>query len=150
MEELWKAHVAPTDEVYVGGDFAYKARREWHVDPEELLDRLPGVKHLIRGNHDLEFKIDKLEGWASVRDYVEIRHEGKRFVMSHYPMETWRNAHHGWIMLHGHTHGNLHRTIAHRFDIGVDATKIFYPVDILHYAELAAQQEYEPQDHHGE
>lgn len=150
MIEMWNFAVKPNDVVYVLGDFAYSARKEWHIDPIELLARLHGTKHLVCGNHDYEYKIHKIDGWASVQDYAELRHEGKRFVMSHYPMETWRNAHHGWIMLHGHTHGTLKRIIPHRFDVGVDATGAYFPVPIMHFAEIAAKQQFEPQDHHGD
>lgn len=150
MIKAWNAVVGPSDHVFVLGDFAYKSRKNGHIDPEGLLAMLHGTKDLIIGNHDLEFDIDRLSGWNRVDHYREFKHEKRRFVMSHYPMETWRNAQHGWIMFHGHTHGSLKRVIPHRFDVGVDVTRLWAPVDIMEYAEVAAKQKFEPQDHHGE
>ena len=150
MIEAWNAFVGKTDVTFVCGDFAYAAKREGHMDPEKILAALHGKKELIIGNHDLEYGIDKLSGWSNVTHYREFKHEKKRFVMSHYPFETWRNAQHGWIMLHGHTHGSLKRIIPHRFDVGVDVTKTWAPIPIMHFADLASQQIFEPQDHHGD
>lgn len=150
MIEAWNAHVGVKDEVFVAGDFSYGARREYHMTVEDILRYLNGTKHLILGNHDLEYKIGDVPGWATVQHYREFKMNKIRYVMSHYPMETWRNAQHGWIMLHGHSHGGMKRIIPHRFDIGVDSTQVFHPLPLSHFAELAAAQEFEPQDHHGD
>lgn len=150
MIEAWNAHVTPKDETFILGDFSYKAKTEEHTDPQAILNALNGKKHLVIGNHDLEYGMDRLDGWESVQHYREFKMHGKRYVMSHYPMETWRNAQHRWLMLHGHTHGSLKRIIPHRFDVGVDSVGVFHPLPFSHFAAIAETQPYEPQDHHGD
>lgn len=93
--------------------------------------------HLILGNHDQsirdnkKFKIIISEGilaeeflgktllpgntyyftmkelFVSVNQRVELNYNDKKFILDHYPLETWNQAMHGAIMVHGHVHGAL-------------------------------------------
>jgi calcineurin-like phosphoesterase family protein len=160
MIAAWNAVVDPEDTVYCMGDFAFKWRGNRHVTYDELGERLNGLKHLIIGNHDLERNdadddgTDKIKDhwmWESVQSYLEIKFGKSRFVLFHYPIETWRNAHKGWYHLHGHCHGTLKRVIPHRIDMGVDCWPNYAPVNLEHVRDiLAAQENYLPQDHHGD
>ena len=55
LEENWRAAVRPEDTVVIAGDIS------WGLDISEsredfaFLDRLPGRKLLLKGNHDLWF-----------------------------------------------------------------------------------------------
>lgn len=161
MVNAWNSCVAPADDVYYLGDFALAK------DPAGYFHRLNGRKHLVRGNHDGP-KVLRLP-WSSQSDIkrVKVHTEGEshRFVLCHYPMETWQDAHHGAIHLHGHSHGTMNRRGPHdrngpRFDVGVDAVDgwrwsdpllLFSPISateivrIIKHTGLA----YDPVDHHG-
>lgn len=99
--------VRPSDTLVLLGDLMFEKDTN-AVDV--LLRSLPGKqKILVRGNHDNE-TVARWNGWKAVADLLQIRikHSGRtwQIVMCHYPMETWRAAHHGGVHLHGHTHGH--------------------------------------------
>lgn len=95
----WNSVVSCDDSVYVLGDIS------WHNTGRtvEILDRLTGIKHLIRGNHD------KLSGtvasrFESVGDYLTLDDSGTQVVMSHYPMPFWDGQLEDSVHLYGHIH----------------------------------------------
>lgn len=111
----WNSQVALTDIVYNLGDVSFhrdKARTK------ELLYRLNGQIHLIRGNHDKGLKTDRFE---AVHDYHERRSGNIHIVMMHYPLAIWNKGHHGAIMLHGHSHGSFKGGRGRIMDVGWDA-----------------------------
>src|ERR1700679_1209220 len=55
----WNSVVGENDDVFFGGDFMFSKKDVW-------FDRLNGVKHLIKGNHDHKETL-KL-GWYSIHD----------------------------------------------------------------------------------
>jgi calcineurin-like phosphoesterase family protein len=110
----WNARVAPGDSVWHLGDFARSAARV-----PELLGRLNGAKHLIRGNNDPEDDL-AAPGWASVGDYAEIEVDDRRLILCHYPFRSWNGQHRGAVNLHGHSHGKL-KPLPRQYDVGVDA-----------------------------
>jgi calcineurin-like phosphoesterase family protein len=77
-----------------------------------------------------------------------LREEGVRAVACHYPMETWKSAHKGYLMLHGHSHGTLRRKLPHRFDVGADVFDT--PASLRNLASIAAEEMFLPTDHHGD
>ena len=81
----WNAVVAPGDTVWHLGDFSYKChpRRE-----RAIFDRLHGVKHLVRGNHDRDAGLP----WASIRDVRQVIVEGTRIWLSHYRTQDMAEA----------------------------------------------------------
>lgn len=109
----WNEAVGPEDEVWHLGDVARKPS-----GVAELLGRLNGTKHLIRGNNDPPATVAAV-GRASVADYRELEHDGRFLVLCHYPFETWNRKGAGSVHLHGHSHGRL-RPMTRRFDVGVD------------------------------
>ena len=116
----WNAAVAPEDEVWHLGDVARRA-----ADVPDLLARLNGAKHLIAGNNDPP-ATREAAGWASVRDYHELRIQERLLVLCHYPFRSWNGQHRGAIDLHGHSHGRM-KPQPRQFDVGVDA-RGFRPV----------------------
>jgi calcineurin-like phosphoesterase family protein len=111
----WNACVAPDDEVWHLGDFAYRMET---AAMAMLLARLNGTKHLIAGNNDTP-ETRALAGWTSVRDYAELTLEGVHLVLCHYPFRTWNRMGKGAFNLHGHSHGRLAR-VTRQIDVGVD------------------------------
>ncbi len=95
----WNARVSGEDTVYVLGDAFFKGEER----SLEILRRLNGKKHLIKGNHD-RVKGRLGQEWESVADYAEIT-DGETFVvLSHYPMLFYNRQHYGAVMLYGHVH----------------------------------------------
>jgi len=134
----WNSRVGHADTVYFLGDFAF-ASQSRIIEVLGLLNFMQ--MFIVPGNHD-----EKLRSmWAhpvepvwethgvhfiTMLDEVqEIRHEGRTFVLCHYPMEEWNGKFRGAIHLHGHCHSQhsnggkskskLNR-VEGRYDIGVD------------------------------
>ena len=113
MVERWNAVVGPDDVVWHLGDVARRP-----TDVAELLARLNGSKHLLRGNNDPDATL-AAHGWTSVGDYAEIELDGRQLVLCHYPFRSWNGQHRGALNLHGHSHGRL-KPMPRQFDVGVD------------------------------
>jgi calcineurin-like phosphoesterase family protein len=118
--ERWNEAVGPDDEVWHLGDVARRA-----ADVPDLLARLNGRKHLVRGNNDPP-GTGEAAGWASVQNYAELETEGRLLILCHYPFRSWNGQHKRSINLHGHSHGRL-KPLPRQFDVGVDAWE-FRPV----------------------
>ena len=143
LVERWNSVVKDTDDVYHLGDFGFGGLAVL----TSIFEALRGHKHLIIGNHDEKNnRVFKLP-WKTQADLVTLREEGIRAVACHYPMETWKNAHRGYLMLHGHSHGSLQRKLAHRYDVGVDVEPV--PISLQALAARAAEEPFEVTDHHG-
>jgi hypothetical protein len=101
----------------------------------------------VVGNHDERNpQVLKLP-WERKGDLVTFRDNGRRAILCHYPLETWKGAHSGSLHFHGHSHGSLRRRIPMRFDVGVDV--LGRPFEWSELLEPSASMRYEPQDHHG-
>ena len=99
----WNSRVTKEDVVYILGDFCWsKEKSDWL----KILDQLNGSKYLIRGNHDLKnFPAEVKNKFCQITDYKEITDNGKRIIMSHYPIMFYRSSY-GNDVWHfcGHTH----------------------------------------------
>ena len=94
----WNSVVSSNDEVYILGDMFWN-----NEDIPETLPQLKGNLYLIRGNHDRNnSEMTKRVVW--IKDYAEIKDNGRNIVLCHYPIAHWRNADHGTIHLYGHIH----------------------------------------------
>ena len=96
----WNARVTGGDTVYILGDLFYRC-----ADPEPVLRRLKGRKHLIVGNHDASWigRVDLQKYFVSVDNFLEI-HDGVRAItLCHYPLLTWKHKLRTY-MIHGHIH----------------------------------------------
>lgn len=135
--ERWNARVSNDDTVYFLGDFAFASQRRI-IEVLGLLN----FKHLfiVPGNHDekiLDMWHHPVEPvWESsgvknvtvLDDIAELKHDGKKFVLCHYPMAEWNGAFKGVIHLHGHVHtqhangaGKVNvPKVKNRYDVGVD------------------------------
>lgn len=105
----WNSVVAPDDIVYHLGDVIL-SNTEKGI---EILKRLNGQIHIIRGNHDTEAKINLYKDCPNVVEVVDAKYLtiGKKyhFYLSHYPTITsnfddGKNIHKAIINIFGHTH----------------------------------------------
>jgi calcineurin-like phosphoesterase family protein len=94
------------------------------------LERLSGHITLVQGNHDSDKTVKALVEKFLLKDAtnplegIKLRHDGMRFILFHYPMESWvaknKDGSPGFH-LHGHSHGESRTVRAYRMDVGVDA-----------------------------
>lgn len=126
--DLWCRSVDYGDTVYILGDLTcYRDE-----SARQLLEKLPGRKYLIEGNHDygvFPFH-DYFQGVYQIKEMLfkpteyHFLKEDFRLVMCHYPMLTWNKKQKGAVMLHGHCHGALDKYNTQspdlRFDVGLD------------------------------
>ena len=102
LVQNWNRKVGKRDDVYILGDFSFRAKRSVH----QYLKQLNGKKHLIIGNHDGKWmkELGELSMYfESVSDIKTIRYEKKELVLCHYPMLEWPG---NSYLIHGHIHGN--------------------------------------------
>lgn len=105
----WNSVVGKDDTVYILGDFCWLKEDRWI----EILNQLNGNKVLIRGNHDLKYMSQRLRNmFQDVKDYKEVKDNGKRVLLSHYPMPFYRGAYNKDIV---HLYGHIHTTIENSF-----------------------------------
>ncbi|HZR80417.1 MAG TPA: metallophosphoesterase family protein [Candidatus Binatia bacterium] len=143
LVKRWNYVVGPDDTIYVVGDFGFQSKKQEPL--ADIFARLNGHKHLVRGNHDKKHVLSL--PWESANQILTLKQEGMRAELCHYPMESWRAAHRGALMVHGHSHGSLWRDIPHRFDVGADVR--LHPVRFDVLWDEAATEMFEPTDHHG-
>ena len=127
--DLWLRSVDSGDTVYILGDLTFLPK----PDAIELLEKLPGKKILIAGNHDDDILgcVDYFDEICQIKEVRITPAEAPflkrsiRLVMCHYPMLTWNHKQSGALMLHGHSHGRLDKNNALstdlRFDVGLDS-----------------------------
>lgn len=126
----WNSTVGPNDTVYHLGD--------WAFHNFERIGELRGNIISIPGNHDQEREKKILpflaNGFTQEIHYVKITPD-IRFVMCHYPLETWKRTYQ--YHLHGHTHGTINEgykgyrgNIPNRLDVGIDAIKLYRPIHL--------------------
>ena len=114
----WNYKVKEEDIVISLGDFSFKGKE----GTEQILSQLNGEKVMVLGNHCKVFRnsIKKGEfGITDILDYLEIRVDGHKICMSHFPMTSWNQQGRGSLMFYGHVHGSFQgggRTV----DVGYD------------------------------
>ncbi|WFG74070.1 hypothetical protein QE321_gp014 [Pseudomonas phage SPA01] len=153
-EELisrWNSRVGRVDEVYHLGDFAFAGKNK--LQPVlDIIKQLNGRITFLKGNH-CDSRLWKLIADSNlshvedIRDYKEIRIDGVKIVMCHYPFETWNTAHHGAWHLHGHTHGSL-PSKGKRLDVGIDNHPDHQVFSYDEVRDYMRNQEFVVVDHH--
>lgn len=115
--------VAANDTLWILGDASYRINRE---EAEALLRRIRcSDLRLVRGNHDKNCSGSDI--FAEICDYKELKLDGRRICLMHYPISSWNGMHRGSVHLHGHSHNtpeyNLENVARKRllWDVGVDA-----------------------------
>jgi calcineurin-like phosphoesterase family protein len=147
----WRGRVRPNDQVWVLGDLAA-------ATPQHALTcvkGLPGVKHLVAGNHDRCHPMHRgahnwqrryLEAFQSVQPFARRRIAGLEVLMSHFPYHVdrgeprhtqYRLRDQGTWLLHGHLHSAERVTSRREIHVGVDAWGMA-PVSLDEVAALMA------------
>lgn len=100
--ENWNSRVTGRDSIYVIGDLFFRCE-----DPDAILRRLHGKKHLIVGNHDSSWmsKVDAGKYFQSVELMKVISDGAHAMTLCHYPLLSWKHAKTSY-MIHGHIHAN--------------------------------------------
>ena len=101
----WNNRVKPGDCVYILGDFC------WSRDSEDwlgYLNKLNGMKFLIKGNHDAKLSDKAKKKFAQICDYKEVKDNGRTIILSHYPILAYRSDYRKNVyMFYGHVHKTI-------------------------------------------
>ena len=84
----WNEVVDQEDDVYILGDLVMGF--EWNL---QMLWRLRGRLHIVRGNHDNNIRwnfYQRLPNVVEVDDSLYFSYDGYKFYLSHYPTITTR------------------------------------------------------------
>ena len=98
----WNRKVTGNDTIYILGDLLYRS-----ADPEAILKRLHGKKHLIIGNHDNSWmkKVDLNKYFLSTALMEETTDGRHILTLCHYPLFSWNHQSRSF-MIHGHIHND--------------------------------------------
>ena len=122
--------VAPTDDLYILGDFSYQMTA---VEAAALRSKINCRKvHIVPGNHDKDWTHKDVAGTFIVEPpIVRINIHGQKIVLSHYPLMEWQSMSRGSWHLHGHIHsaGRVYNELNRkqglmRYDVGMDANDL--------------------------
>jgi predicted phosphohydrolase len=111
------------DVLILAGDTSWGMNLEEAEADFRFLDRFPGKKYLIKGNHDRFLKQLRWQDYFESLDvYKEIDDNGRMVCMFHYPIEEWNGYYRNSYMLYGHVHENMDGIKKHprKFNVGVD------------------------------
>ena len=120
MIRQWNSRVRKNDEVVVLGDLSME---KWEKT-KGVLDQLKGKIYLIQGNHDYFIKDKDFDAsrFAWVRPYAEMHDNGRKVILSHYPVfcynGQYRLSKHGnpkTFMLYGHVHDTTDQRLVEQF-----------------------------------
>lgn len=129
MIERWNQKVRRNDEVVILGDFSWGKAEETN----EVARRLNGKLFLIQGNHDRflksrEFDESRFE-W--VKQYAELSDEGRKVILSHYPMPFYNNQYRldeagqpKAYMLYGHVHDTADEHLLREIQKMISSTEV--------------------------
>ena len=133
IERAWQA-MESDDDLYILGDMMLNDNERGI----ELMNEMPGRKHLIIGNHDTITRIALYQGRvANLEDrplYADMLHyNGYHFYLSHYPTLTGNlekeSLKQVTCNLFGHTHSKdkFYQDIPYMYNVALDAHNC-YPV----------------------
>lgn len=129
------AKVKKKDELYILGDYSFRIPA---LEAAALRKKIICEKvHLVPGNHDKNWNHKLVQGTFIVEPPIKVLKEnGRKFVLSHFPMMDWQSMSHESIHLHGHIHSqrSLYNEMnrmqgVYRYDVGVDANN-YTPVSM--------------------
>ncbi|MGD9901731.1 MAG: metallophosphoesterase [Spirochaetales bacterium] len=100
----WNEKVNNNDTVYIVGDLFFRNAE----NPELILNRLKGKKHLIVGNHDSSWikKVDLNKYFESINNMLVFSNGKCKITLCHYPMMSFD----GEYQVYGHIHNNKNDT----------------------------------------
>lgn len=117
MIRRWNAVVRRQDTVYHLGDLTLEG---WPY-AERIIRQLNGTIYFVPGNHDTRWmKQARKAGYQYWCDQIHVlKTTTPHVVLCHYPMLSWPGRSHGYLHLHGHSHGTLMPRDG-AIDVGVD------------------------------
>lgn len=118
-EALVEAHNARAEnstDVYIIGDFAYKAEEK---KLRKIFEKMKGRKHLIYGNHDNR-EVLNLRWSSEPKPWRTVKDGDKKIFLCHYAVASWPGMYNKHYHMYGHTHGKL-PSHGRSIDVGVDA-----------------------------
>lgn len=131
----WNSKVKPDDIIFHLGDFSFKGKEA----TEEILSQLNGKKIMVLGNHDKVLRNSVKKGTfgiVDIVDYLEIKVDGVKICMSHFPFLDWNGKQNKSVMLHGHLHGTKSHEVGKIMDVGYDVEgKIFNISEVFNILE---------------
>lgn len=132
LMENWNKKVSENDIVFYLGDLIVGAGKEgYNTFVNTLLKLEFNTLYVMPGNHysgfkqlfDGNFAHDSIDQFLRIKilselresiyfipNYYEISVNGQSIVLCHYPILSWNKMSQGAWHLHGHCHGNLHKT----------------------------------------
>lgn len=122
--EHWNSVVGVNDVVFHLGDFSFKGKEA----TVEILEQLNGNIVFILGNHDNVFRNQLRNDKYTMYDYLEVRYNGTKVCMMHFPITCWNSQGRGSVMFHGHSHSS-HKGLGRTIDVGWDAQGRILSVD---------------------
>lgn len=142
----WNEVVKPHMTTFLIGDFAFATKAQIR----NFRSRLNGKIVLIMGNHDQDHHSDlPVDAFDEVHSYLEIVVDKRPIILFHYPIESWRDMHHGTWHLHGHCHGSLKpRDNLLRMDVGIDCHPNYRPFVMSEIEAYMQTKTFSPVDHH--
>lgn len=104
MIRLWNTRVSDNDDVFIVGDFCYRAGNT----PDWYLRQLKGHKHLIIGNHDqVTLHCENAAKYLESIDKMCFVPDGdKHACLCHFPIADWNKAKRGSWHIYGHIHAS--------------------------------------------
>jgi calcineurin-like phosphoesterase family protein len=148
--ENFNAVVSKDDVVFYLGDLSFCKGHEKSL-LQDMVNKLNGEIHYILGNHDKFEDIKKLNRFKTINDYVEVKitHltpspsdsskmvlDERLFCCMHYPIYACNKAHHGAIMLHGHSHMALSNDELHTKNRIIDVGCMGYDYKPVSYSKI--------------
>lgn len=133
--EAINSRVQQYDTLYFLGDWSFNGIENIRIFRERIICE---NIILILGNHDTHIENNKAfennydvfkpksthELFKSIFPYLELKMGKQKIILHHHPIEHWRDAEKGSIMLHGHMHGAINNcevnTKFRRMDVGID------------------------------
>lgn len=147
----WNEMVSSDSLVFVLGDIGFTGNDRI----VEIFNQLKGIKILIKGNHDSNYKEDILNSiFEEIHDILYVRvtddliSKFHYIVLCHYPMLDWQSSFRGSWQLFGHLHTRMlaefdtfkTRLFSSQYDVGVDNNN-FRPISFYEVKDIIEEQE---------
>jgi calcineurin-like phosphoesterase family protein len=119
MVAIWNDVVKPHDTVFHLGDLSFGNLSQ----TISILSSLNGHLKIVPGNHDPSLLLKDLEAVRLIKEmpaHMELKRNGQRAVLCHFPMGSWHSMQGGSWMLHGHCHGGYKHGYGKILDVGWD------------------------------
>ena len=108
--------IKPGDTLYILGDLSFDRGKGTAFLKLFKKDQV----RFILGNHDEAFDRDYMKDYTKTcTEIKDIKAEGQKITLCHYPMRAWKGSSHNAWQLYGHCHGRMSGK-GKQMDVGVD------------------------------